>query len=136
MNELPRLTERTRLLLIGGLVAFGLVIGTLLGQFFLHGHVATARVFYSHADIALSAVNLVLMAVLIFVYSRLYARTRSRFTAGLLGVVLAFFAFVVTSNPILQEAQGYHSMALGAYAFLPDLFASVAFAFLLYLSLE
>ncbi len=91
--------------------------------------------FYT-AKVVISIVNTVLLLSLLFIYANIYRRVRSKFTLGLVMVMLVLLLYAVTSNPLLQTRFGFLALGLGPFAMIPDIFATAALVVLLYLSLE
>jgi hypothetical protein len=83
-----------------------------------------------------SLVNMVISIPLLIVYAKLYRDLHSKFTLGLIVVILVLFFYAITSNPLLHIIFGYYTLGLGPFTILPDAFATVALLVLLYLSLE
>jgi hypothetical protein len=83
-----------------------------------------------------SFVNLVISLPLLITYVKLYRELHSRFTLGLIVVILVLFFYAITSNPLLHNFFGYYPLGLGPFTILPDAFATVALLVLFYLSLE
>ena len=83
-----------------------------------------------------SSVNVTLLVFLLATYVGIYRKTRSEFTVGLIvfSIVLLLYAFV--SIPIVHVVFGYRAFGLGPFAMLPDVFALVALAVLLYLTIK
>lgn len=83
-----------------------------------------------------SFVNMVISIPLLITYVKLYRELHSRFTLGLIVVILVLFFYAITSNPLLHNFFGYYTLGLGPFTILPDAFATVALLVLFYLSLE
>jgi hypothetical protein len=83
-----------------------------------------------------SFVNMVISLPLLITYVKLYRELHSRFTLGLIVVILVLFFHAITSNPLLHNFFGYYALGLGPFTILPDAFATVALLVLFYLSLE
>jgi hypothetical protein len=71
-----------------------------------------------------------------FAYVSTYRQIRSRFAMGLILVMLSFFIYAVTSNPMMHELFGFRVFGLGPFTLIPDVFAMLALLSMLYLSLE
>jgi hypothetical protein len=93
------------------------------------------ELFYT-AKTVISIVNIVLLISLMVIYSNLYRKVKSKFTLGLVMVMLVLLLYALTSNPLLQTLFGFQAFGLGPFAMLPDIFATAALVVLLYLSLE
>lgn len=91
--------------------------------------------FYT-AKTVISIVNITLIIVLLIIYIEIYRKIKSKFTIGLITVMLVLLFYAITSNPLLQVQSGFRAGGLGPFAMLPDLFATIALTILLYLSLE
>lgn len=85
---------------------------------------------------AISTMNITIALMLIALYVRLYQELKSRFTLGLIVVMCSLLLYSATSSPVMQLFFGYRPYGMGPFFFIPDLFATVAMGFLLYLSLE
>ncbi|MBN2230398.1 MAG: hypothetical protein JW779_12485 [Candidatus Thorarchaeota archaeon] len=83
-----------------------------------------------------SFVNIALIATLLGLYYRIYSEIRSRFTLGLILLILVLLMYAITSNPLIHILFGYYPFGLGPFTVLPDLFSSFALIVLLYLSSE
>lgn len=83
-----------------------------------------------------SMVNILLILVLIGLYYRIYLEVRSRFTLGLVLLILVLLLYAITSNPLIHIMFGYYPFGLGPFTVIPDIFAAFALLVLLYLTLE
>jgi len=83
-----------------------------------------------------STVNIVLAAILLFTYIKIYSETRSEFTVRLIIFSTLLLLYTLTSNPVLHWIFGFRAFGLGPFAMLPDLFACIALSLLLYLSIK
>jgi hypothetical protein len=92
-------------------------------------------IFYM-AEAVVSSLNMALLVFLLIMNADMLRKTRSKFTFGLLILSAALFVNVLTSNPLVIGAFGYHQEGLGPFALLPDLFVLVVLSVLLYLSFE
>ena len=86
--------------------------------------------------VIVSTTSVALLIALIVVYLRMYAETKANFAAGIVVVLFALLLHSLISYPLLVVRMG--SIAVGAGEFLStaDIFMVVAYAILLYLSLE
>jgi small-conductance mechanosensitive channel len=84
----------------------------------------------------LSFVNLVLIVPLLIIYVKIYRDVQSKFTSGLIVVILVFALYALTSNPLIHILFGYYTSGLGPFAILPDAFTTIALVVLFNLSLE
>ena len=127
---------------VAGLVAAAAIVGLLLAISYplppSHQIPAPSNdnVTYYNAKVVLSLVNLTLLTAILYIYVGIYREIKSKVTAGQIFVMLALLAYALTSNPALQLAFGYRAEGLGPFAMIPDLFAVIAVATLLEMSLE
>lgn len=92
--------------------------------------------FFYTAKTIVSSVNVALVIFLLLTYINIYRETKSEFTIGLIIFSLVFLFYALASNPVVIWAFGYRPFGLGPFALLPDLFALVALAVLLHLSIS
>jgi len=85
---------------------------------------------------AVTAINVTISIVLIAIYVRIYRKTQSEFTLGLIVMMLALLLYAITSSPLISVIFGFRSFGLGPFSLIPDLCAAMALSVLLYLSLE
>lgn len=79
--------------------------------------------------------NVVVLLVLLWNYVAIYRRLPNRFTLSLAVFTVALLLYAVSSNPLVPLLLGFrHGTALGPFAFLPDVFASIAAVILVYQS--
>ena len=83
-----------------------------------------------------TSINIAISLILIFLYVNLYRKIKSDFTFGLIIVMLTMLVYAITSNPLFHAIFGYGAIGLGPFTMISDLFATVALATLLYLSLK
>jgi len=83
---------------------------------------------------AFSTLNTILLVSLIVVHVRIYRRTGTRFSLGLVVFSGAMILNTLTSNPFLHWAIGFRRIGFWPLLMIPDLFTVVAAAILLYLS--
>ena len=69
-----------------------------------------------------SFVNLALILSLLWIYMGTYRKVRSRFTLGLIIMVLVLLMYALSSNPIIHYLFGFYEFGLGPFAIIPDLF--------------
>lgn len=87
--------------------------------------------------VALATFNAVLLLVLTWNYVALYRELPNRFTGSLILFSAALFGYAVSSNPVLHVVFGFRGgPGIGAFTFLPDLFAAVAVVVILYQSYQ
>ena len=93
------------------------------------------ELFYKGRSI-LSTINATLLVFLLATYIDMYKKVKSEFTIGLIGFSLILLLYALSSNPLLQWLFGYRAFGLGPFAMLPDLFATLALAVMLYLTMK
>ncbi|MDG6907079.1 MAG: hypothetical protein JRN20_15000 [Nitrososphaerota archaeon] len=87
--------------------------------------------------IILSTVSIFLLLALIVVYSRSYLRTKANFVLGLIVVLLSLLLQNLLSYPLLHEFIDRTPLAtIGSSSPVADVFAIIAYAVFLYLTLE
>jgi len=84
----------------------------------------------------LTALDIVLLGALIFIYVSILRQMRSRLAFGMLIFSMAMLAQVLTSNPEIHHIWAFTGTGLGPFEYLPDMFVTVALAVLAYISLE
>ena len=84
----------------------------------------------------ISFINMALILLTLAIYINIYRSIKSRFTAGLVMMILLLLMNALTSNPLLQIRFGYAAVGLGPFAIIPDFFTTIALLILFYLSLE
>jgi hypothetical protein len=84
----------------------------------------------------ISTVNFALILCALAIYYNIYRAMRTRFTLGLLMMIIALMMNAFTSNPLLQFRFGGQFIGLGPLTFLPDVFTTITLIVLLYISLE
>ncbi|MHA2016091.1 MAG: hypothetical protein ACTSUH_10155 [Candidatus Thorarchaeota archaeon] len=133
-----------RALLIPISVAVSAVIGFFVAQYLLQNPPlplpprrpdATLAIFITLKSV-ISFCNIALLLALVAVYGSLCRQVRTRFTLGLLLLVIVLLLYAVSSNPVVHYLLGYPGTVLGPFTIVPDIFALLAFALLLYLSQE
>ncbi|MBN2228171.1 MAG: hypothetical protein JW779_01185 [Candidatus Thorarchaeota archaeon] len=83
-----------------------------------------------------SLINMSLIFFTLAIYIDIYRSLKTRFTLGLVTMLLLLLLYALTSNPMVFSRFGYQSIGLGPFSILPDLFTTVAMLILFYLSLE
>ncbi len=80
------------------------------------------------ARVFLSSANLLLIAYLIFVYTKDYLALRSGFTMGLLFFMCTFMLYAISTCPLLHSFFGLRGMGggVGIFSVLPTVFNFVA----------
>lgn len=86
--------------------------------------------FVMQATCVLTAVNIVLLLALVYVYGRNWLRVRSGFTMGLLVFTGAFLLQYVTSFYFYVTGMDYFVAMVSMYAFVLTLLQTIAFAVL------
>ena len=94
---------------------------------------ADIELFYTMETIV-SVINVALSTFLILMYFRIYRKTRSEFTIGLLIFSAVLLSHAFLAIPLVQRGFGFVPFGLGPFAVLPDLFTCAALAVLLYLT--
>jgi hypothetical protein len=85
--------------------------------------------------IVISSINIVLYAYIAFFYIGLYRANKSKFTLSLVGLTIVLLVYSISSNPlILPFIWRTGPIWLGAFNFIPDIFATAAAIILIYLS--
>lgn len=92
--------------------------------------------FYLKAKTMVSLVNIVFIISLMSIYRGIYNQVKSRFTMGLIIVMLVLLMYAVSSNPLVHILFGYQAQGLGPFAMMPDIFTTFALGVLLYISLD
>lgn len=81
----------------------------------------------------LSLTTFLLSAYLTFVYLKDYLELRSRFTFGILLVIISLMMFALTSNPFVHVLLAVYGVR-GIFPAVPYLFATIALAILAWIS--
>jgi len=103
----------------------------------MDGPMLAELTFLLRVKVALATFNAVLLAVLAWNYLVLYRELPNRFTGSLILFSLALLGYAVSSNPVLHVLFGFRGgPGIGAFTFLPDLFAAVAVVVILYQSYQ
>lgn len=85
--------------------------------------------------IIVSSINILLYGYLTYFYVRLYMDNESKFSLGLTALSIALLIYSIASNPyILQLSWRRDPLWMGAFNFIPDVFATVAAVIMVYLS--
>ncbi len=87
-------------------------------------------------DVVLSAIGVVLLVALLYVYAKTYSETKARFALGLIVVLTALLFQAALSSPLLFRAFGHGLGGLGPFVLGADAFKTAAFTAFLYLSLQ
>ena len=125
-----------RTILIGSIIA-GLASALLANNvmnFFGHRklfeEVILAKVFFTSA-------NIVLLSALSINYYRIYSEMSTKMARSLTVFSLALLMYALTSSPLLQALFGIRGgPGLGVFAYIPDLFVSIASGIILYESYQ
>lgn len=91
---------------------------------------------YLKVKTMVSLVNVVLILSLMTIYYDIYRQIKSKFTMGLIIVMLVLLMYALTSNPIIHVLFGFQAQGLGPFAMMPDIFTTFALGVLLYISLD
>ena len=83
-----------------------------------------------------STLNILLIGVLLWYYSTIYRDIPNRFTLSLIIFSAALLLYALSSNPLVHQTLGFRGTGLGPFAFIPDLFATLAVIVLLNQSYE
>ncbi|MDF1539024.1 MAG: hypothetical protein P1Q69_08980 [Candidatus Thorarchaeota archaeon] len=83
-----------------------------------------------------SFINIALILLTLGIYLDIYRSVKSKFTLGLITMILLLLMYALTSNPLIHIIFGYQTIGLGPFAILPDIFTTIALLILFYLSLE
>jgi hypothetical protein len=85
---------------------------------------------------AITCVNIALSVILLAIYVSLYRQIKTEFTIGLIVVTFSLLVYAVTSNPLIHMLFGFRWFGMGPFIMIPDIFATLALAVLLYISLK
>jgi phosphoglycerol transferase MdoB-like AlkP superfamily enzyme len=91
---------------------------------------------YLKVKTMISLVNIVFIISLMSIYYGIYRQVKSKFTMGLIIVMLVLLMYALSSNPIIHVLFGYQAQGLGPFAMMPDIFTTIALGVLLYISLD
>ncbi len=83
-----------------------------------------------------SFINMALILITLGIYLDIYRTIKSKFTLGLVTMILLLLMYALTSNPLFHFRFGYETIGLGPFTILPDIFTTVALLILFYISLE
>lgn len=83
-----------------------------------------------------STLNVILIGALLWSYTNVYREIPTRFTMSLIIFSIALLLYALMSNPLVHTVLGFRGSGLGPFAFIPDLFATVAVIVLLYQSYQ
>ncbi len=92
--------------------------------------------FFTTVKTLISFLNITLILWLLSTYITLYKQLKSRFTLGLIVLMLVLLLYALSSNPLLHFAFGFYTQGLGPFTVIPDLFTTAALIVLVYLSNE
>lgn len=84
----------------------------------------------------LSFFNIVVVLALTAIYAGIYREIKTRFTLGLILVMVSLLLYALASNPLVHLVFGFRAQGLGPFVLIPDFFTSVALAVFLYISLD
>lgn len=100
-----------------------------------HVPIPDLELFYTARSI-ISTINIALVIILLIIYIDAYRKTGAQFALGLVIFSLILLLYTVSSNPFIHMLFGFRAFGLGPFAMLSDMFALIALAVLLYLSLK
>lgn len=90
---------------------------------------------YIQFRIVLSSINMILYGYLLYMYTMLYNETKSKFSLGLMALSSVLLIYSITSNPLfLQLFRGSQPVWFTVFNFVPDVFASIGAAIMIYLT--
>ncbi|WP_410766601.1 hypothetical protein [Haloferax sp. DFSO60] len=118
--------------LIGVLIAIGatLIVPAALGR-----DIRPRLALFLQVKLLVSTFNVVLLVALAYNYVRVYRDLPNPFTLSLVVFTISLLLYALTSNPLAAIVFGFRpQVSIGAFTFLPDLFATVAVVVLLYQS--
>ena len=136
------------ILTIIGIIAIAALVGIILGSMFINFEPKTPGSFdpdrerldiedmelYLKIKTGITFVNMAISAILISIYVKLYRETKADFTLGLIIVMASFFIYALMSCPLIPHVLGIRPFSAGVFTMVPDIFATVALATLLYIS--
>lgn len=96
-----------------------------------HGHILENIL---RTKMFISTFSLLVLLALLWNYLSIYREMPNRFTRSLLIFTVSLLLYAFFSNPLLHMGFGFRGMGMGPFAFLPDLFASIAVVVLLHQS--
>ncbi len=142
------MSKRTLIAVFTVTVTLAALLGIILSWAFITNHLAGHYPFdipvqflptialFSTVKTVVSSINMALILLTLAVYVGIYRRIRSKFTIGLILMLLVLLMHALTSNPLLQFGFGYQFIGLGPLSIMPDIFTTIALVVLFYLSLE
>jgi ABC-type Fe3+-siderophore transport system permease subunit len=90
---------------------------------------------YIRFRILLSSINIILFGYLLFMYIQLYRETGSKFSLGLTALSSVLLIYSISGNPlVLQMFRGSNPIWFNVFNIIPDIFASIGAAILIYLT--
>ncbi len=138
--------NRRYLATIAVLVTVAAIVGVVLSRFFLPppGSLPPLTihpspeyvVFWTTVKTITSCVNLALISLMLLTYANMYRELKSRFTLGLIVVMIVLLMYALTSSPLIHNLFGYYAYGLGPFVTIPDLFTTIALVVLIVLSEE
>ena len=90
---------------------------------------------YFDLRLVLSAINLLLVIYLLFVYTKDYLRYRTNFALGLVAFLFSFLLYAFSSFPLVPAIFGFRAIE-GVFSFIPLLFSAICLAIFVKLSNE
>lgn len=140
MGEVSKATRRVAIVVVGAILVSTLVSlvvdphvrGPGMGH--AMGPISTLFV---QLRLFISTFNVLVILALTVSYLQLYRDLPTRFTGSLLLFSVALLLYALAASPAIQLLFGFRGgTGLGPFAFLPDLFASVAVVVLLHQSYQ
>jgi len=90
---------------------------------------------YVKFRVVLSSVNMILYGYILYMYAVLYNETKSKFSLGLMALSGVLLIYSMTSNPLFYSLlRGSQPVWYNVFNSVPDIFASIAAAIMIYLT--
>ena len=125
--------------IILGLVLSGILIENFEGTEFpfpIPPEYLPALKFMMTLKTVISFINVALIFLMLGIYTNLYRKIKTNFTAGLLLLIIVLLMHALTSNPLLFLRFQGAFISPGFGFIIPDIFTTIALTVLFYLSLE
>ncbi len=90
---------------------------------------------YFDLRLVLSAVNLLLVIYLLYVYTKDYLRYKTSFALGILAFLFSFLLYALSSFPLVHAMFGFRAIG-GVFSFIPLLFSAIGLVIFVKLSNE
>jgi len=85
--------------------------------------------------IVLSGLNTVLYGYILYLYTQLYRETNSKFSLALMALSAVLLIYAISSNPLVSQLlRGSEPIWFSVFNVIPDIFASIAAAIMIYLT--